>query len=132
MAFASDLLASPDGQTAVTTSQRTYGVLSYPGPGRSTRIDAASSSTEPNTLEISHRVEGTGDTKRDVHVVTVRRKKLNSTTGKLIESAVTLSVRVPTDNVTVTAAMIRADLNCICNAIISAGGAFDRLLRGEV
>lgn len=132
MAFASDLAASPDGFTPVTTNQRTYGIHNYPGPGRSVRIDAASTSTEPNTLEIAHRVEGTGDARRDVHVVSVRRRKLNSTTGKMVESVVTFSVRVPQDNVTITAANIRSDVNAIANAIIATTGAFDRLLRGEI
>lgn len=131
MALAADLAASPDNLTAVTTNQRSFSILSYPGPGKSTRIDIATSSAEPATLEISHRTEGTGDAKREVHVMTVRRKKVNSTTSKMVESVVTLSLRCPHDQ-TITVANVKADVNSLVNLLVAVSANFDRIARGEV
>lgn len=131
MAFAADLSISPDGPTGVTTNQATYGILSYPGPGKSIRIDAASTAVEPNTLEMSHRVEGSGVTKKNVHTVTMRKKKLNATTAQLVEGSVTITVRVPDDS-TITATMYKAMIWGLINSIFAGSSNIDRVLRGEV
>lgn len=131
MAFASDLSINGGIPTAGTGSAKTFTVLSYPGPNKSTRIDTASTAAQPFTLEISHRGEGTGSGKRSVRSVTFRLKKLNATTADLIEGSVTLTARVP-DDTTVALTDIADMLQRVANEFIANTTERDRFLRGEV
>lgn len=131
VAFAADMSISPDGPTGVTTNQKTFGILSYPGAGKSVRIDAASTATEPYTLEMTHRAEGSGASKRNVHVLTMRKKKINAATSQLVEGSVTVSFRVPDDS-TITAANYKEMMWSLINGILAGSSNIDRVLRGEV
>lgn len=128
MAFAADLVVSPDALAAVTTNQVTYSQIGAP-PGKSSRIDTTSTNVEPVTIEISHRDEGSGAAARAVHAVTFRKKKLN-TAGQTVEASVTVTYRAPKD-AAITAADVKRGFFTLCN-MLYASGAQDRVLRGEV
>lgn len=131
MAFPSDITASGDAATAAATNNLTMGILSYPGPGKAIRILATSTSQEPTTCEISHRVEGQGASKRTVRSVTARKRKINTATGNVIEGSVTVTYRVP-DDTTITSADIKQLQNFLVSYFTCSSANTDRLLRGEI
>lgn len=131
MAFATDVTNNGGIPTTGTGSTKTFTVKDYPGPGRSTRIDTASTLSAPYLLELAHRSEGKDSGKRTVHVCTFRMRKLNATTGDPIEGSVTLTVRQP-DDATVAQADIEDMMNRIGNFCITDTILRGRLLRSEI
>lgn len=129
MAFGSDLTISPDTLSPVATNNLVYTITGYPQGSKSIRIDTLSTSTEPVTLEISHREEGSGVNARAVRTMTWRKKKLNAE-SQLVETSVTTTLRCPKDTA-IVAADTKRGFNVIAN-LLYASGAFDKMFRGEI
>lgn len=119
-------------------ADQTFTLLGADNTG-STRLDTASTLTEPKRLNIKHSSSGQGAAAIDRHLIQTSNTKLN-TAGVARTATVNLTIAVPRDTV-ITAAIVE---DLISNIIsLMSGGAFSTttgltsnanitaLLRGE-
>jgi len=63
-------------------------------------------------LDFQHDVSPLGTLKSDVHNMTLRREEINSTTGKLAVSTISLQAKVPKDSV-ISSADVENDISAV-------------------
>lgn len=63
-------------------------------------------------IDITHDISNLGSAKSDIHQLVFRREEINSTTGKLVVSSVSIQVKVPKDS-TITTADINNDISML-------------------